>query len=400
MQWVDEAAFAHREKIIELMRQHVARRPDDARGWLSLAEGLRVAGLIDEALARLDDATARFPDNARLRFCQALALQERGDITRTLQALDATLSIAPDHRAARIARCQLLLKSRPKGSAMQVLDGLEGFVGRNLAFARLQLTALFADGALSELVTKCDHEFAPYAGDTTVAYLKAVALAKLGRADEARSVITLERFIDIAMLPVAAGFSGREAFCGQLADEIARNPDFVPDPRGKATREGLLTWHVSNAASPAVGALLAQIKNHVDGYIARLGDGTDHFVQAKPDIAKLAAWGVLTDADGHQKSHLHPSGWLSGVFYVEARRPPGESAYRGPLLLGALDEEEVDPPWGTREVEPIPGRIVLFPSYLPHATIPPGIAGRRIVVAFDVVPVQAAARSADIEHVA
>lgn len=399
MQWIDEAPFAHRQKIIELARQYVAHRPGDAQGWFSLAEALRTTGLVDEALACLDDAVARFPDNARLRFCQALALQERGDFPRTLQALDATLSIAPDHRAARITRCQLLIKSRPKGGAMQVLDGVEAFVGRNLALARLQLTALFSDNALPELVAKSEHELAQYAGDTTITYLQAVALARLGRADEARSVITLDRFIDIAMLPVPAGFSSREAFCDQLAAEIARNPDFIPDPRGKATREGLLTWHVRNAESPAVEALLAQIKKQVDGYIARLGDSTHSFAKAKPDKAKLAAWGVLTEADGHQKSHLHPSGWLSGVFYVEAPRPPGESAFRGPLLLGALDEEEVDPPWGTLEVEPIPGRIVLFPSYLPHATMPPGITGRRIVVAFDVVPMQKAER-VDIERVA
>jgi hypothetical protein len=44
------------------------------------------------------------------------------------------------------------------------------------------------------------------------------------------------------------------------------------------------------------------------------------------------------------------------------------------------------PPWGVQEIEPVPGRLLLFPSFLPHATEPTGIAGARISVAFDVVP--------------
>ena len=59
-------------------------------------------------------------------------------------------------------------------------------------------------------------------------------------------------------------------------------------------------------------------------------------------------------------------------FYVAAPRPSGENAYRGPLVLGVLDssDQEIKPPWGTLEVEPVPGRLVMFPSYVPHATLP------------------------------
>ena len=54
----------------------------------------------------------------------------------------------------------------------------------------------------------------------------------------------------------------------------------------------------------------------------------------------------------------------------------------------ALDPQThgVDPPWETREIEPVPGRLVLFPSYVPHATQPSGLEGERISIAFDVVP--------------
>ncbi|MEI9996940.1 MAG: putative 2OG-Fe(II) oxygenase [Rhizomicrobium sp.] len=88
--------------------------------------------------------------------------------------------------------------------------------------------------------------------------------------------------------------------------------------------------------------------------------------------------------------HGHPGGWISGVYYVDAPRLPGENAYRGALIVGAIDTKQhgFEPPWGTRAIEPVPGRLVLFPSYVSHATEPTGIDGARISVAFDVVPIR------------
>jgi putative 2-oxoglutarate-Fe(II)-dependent oxygenase superfamily protein len=54
------------------------------------------------------------------------------------------------------------------------------------------------------------------------------------------------------------------------------------------------------------------------------------------------------------------------------------------MEIGGLS---VDPPWGTREIRPVPGRLVLFPSYVPHATIATGSTDKRICIAFDVTPV-------------
>jgi hypothetical protein len=75
------------------------------------------------------------------------------------------------------------------------------------------------------------------------------------------------------------------------------------------------------------------------------------------------------------------------VFYVSAPKLSGQSAYQGALKVGVLDDTfGSSAPWGIREIEPVPGRLVLFPSYTPHATEPSGIQGARICVAFDIVP--------------
>jgi uncharacterized protein (TIGR02466 family) len=138
----------------------------------------------------------------------------------------------------------------------------------------------------------------------------------------------------------------------------------------------------------AIEALIAQIKRAAQDYEHRISASDNIFSATRPKWARLDIWAVVCGRDGRQKAHLHPHGWLSGVYYVTAPRPAGANLYRGPLILGALDPHAhgVEPPWGTREIEPVPGRLVLFPSYLPHATQPSGVDGVRISVAFDVVP--------------
>jgi len=386
MHWTKETPPTFRPQIIELSRQLIGRQPDKAAGWLALANALSASGAHDEALACLADAIPRFPGDADLQYCQAHTLEARGDMERALEVTKALLTLAPSHRDAYELCCRLTVMLAPNGRVVHDLrqvtmpDDHDGYI------MRLQLRAMYRDGAMEELLLQCDRCLALVPGDTSATYFKAIALAKLGRAPEARSVLSLDRLVEISMLSTPAGFPSLQAFCDQLAAEISSNRNFVRDPRSKATREGFQTHYLRSLDAPGVEVLLEQIKSQVEAYSARLGDNDGEFATAKPDNAKLVAWAIASDAEGHQMPHHHPSGWLSGVFYVQGLRR--NNAFCGPLILGAVDED-IDPPWGVREIEPLPGRVVLFPSYVPHATLPPGVGvGRRIVVAFDVAPIQ------------
>src|SRR5262249_16600266 len=119
---------------------------------------------------------------------------------------------------------------------------------------------------------------------------------------------------------------------------------------------------------------------------ASLPPELDHpFIKKRPKRACLNAWAVVYPGDGRQVAHIHPDSWLTGVYYVSAPKP-SEHVRNGCLVLGALEIGglNVGPPWGTRNINPVPGRLVLFPAYVPHATIPTRSSERRICVAFDV----------------
>jgi hypothetical protein len=96
------------------------------------------------------------------------------------------------------------------------------------------------------------------------------------------------------------------------------------------------------------------------------------------------SWSVRLQPQGYHVSHTHPKGWISSAFYVSVP-PPDDlgTAPAGCLRLGTPPSElGLDlPPY--LDVEPQPGRLVLFPSTMWHQTVP-FARGERLVLAFDV----------------
>jgi len=243
------------------------------------------------------------------------------------------------------------------------------------------------DGDFSAIAARCRAVLADNPIDTDARCFLAHALARRGAAAEARAVMAIEELVRIEDLPGPAGHDSGVGFRHALAAEIRRNHTLERDPKNKAIHGGLQTNGLGLPGEPAVAALIEQIRAAVDRYRDSLQGSHDPFIVSAPQTASLHQWAVIYDASGYQTSHRHPKGWLSGVYYVSAPRDADAAGYHGALLVGAPQAKVASPPpWGISRVEPVPGRIVLFPSFVPHATEPCGADGERISVAFDVVP--------------
>jgi hypothetical protein len=93
---------------------------------------------------------------------------------------------------------------------------------------------------------------------------------------------------------------------------------------------------------------------------------------------------VLLKSGGRHSNHIHPQGWISSALYIELP-PRGEPKDAGWLTLGEPDEKlGLDLP-PRRTIEPKPGQLVLFPSWMWHGT-KPFQDGERLTIAFDVAP--------------
>lgn len=123
--------------------------------------------------------------------------------------------------------------------------------------------------------------------------------------------------------------------------------------------------------------------------VAKLPDDPTHpFLKRKSVRLDVAgSWSVRLRSGGHHVSHVHHEGWMSSAYY--SRLPPSGAGERerheGWIQFGVPPENyAIDLP-PRRIIEPQPGRLVLFPSYMWHGTLP-FQSGDRLTAAFDYQP--------------
>ena len=141
---------------------------------------------------------------------------------------------------------------------------------------------------------------------------------------------------------------------------------------------------------PAIRALLQAFTLPIEDYCSHLGSDAAHPLSARnAGVASLfSAWSVQLRREGFHVNHVHPQGWLSSAYYVAVpEETRDESLKSGWLKFG---ETRYPVPGATAEgvVQPLPGRLVLFPSYMWHGTTPIHGDQTRTTIAFDAVPGQ------------
>ena len=99
----------------------------------------------------------------------------------------------------------------------------------------------------------------------------------------------------------------------------------------------------------------------------------------KPRLDSL--WANLLKAGGQHSGHIHPHSIISGTFYVEVPRGSGAIRFedpRLPLMMAA-------PPRGDTfvTVEPRPGLLLLWESWLRHEVLPGSGRGERLSISFN-----------------
>jgi uncharacterized protein (TIGR02466 family) len=247
-------------------------------------------------------------------------------------------------------------------------------------------------GTPENMIPICQAALERAPGHVQARYELAVTFAILGKPDAARQLIDIDKFVTVTVtdVPTPTGYADSAAFEAALAEEVLSDPTLQRDPVGNATRDGYHSLSLPKAGQRAVATLLEQVRLAVDSVEAELANARDDdaFCALRPKRARLQAWSIVQPSDGHQMAHIHPAGWLSGVYYVKIPGKSGPEPRSGNLVLGSIKYADIDPPWGLRDISPVPGRLVMFPSYVPHATIPTGSTDPRICIAFDVVPLK------------
>jgi tetratricopeptide (TPR) repeat protein len=202
---------------------------------------------------------------------------------------------------------------------------------------------------------------------------------------EVTALVDPARWLRATRPAVPRGFDER------LAAELLAHPGLAPLPASKATTgAGNRIDRLQQVGGPLARELLRSIGEAVDAYAAARGDAASHpMIAYRPASTRMNAWAVIVREDGHEDWHVHPDGWLSGVYYVSIPPPgPGAGQRAGTIEFGPhpFAGRRAGCPWRRRSVAPRTGMLLLFPSYYAHRTYPTGTAEPRVCVAFDVVP--------------
>ncbi len=351
-----------------------------ARGAATMAARLEMLFALVEA-DRFDEAVAYAQsrpagENAEWDGLLAQALINLDRPLDALARIDASLARREDD-GLRAIRAELLLQIG-RGDAGAAVDHVLANTSQALSADMVaNLVKRHGPAAMLSLLEDQPARFKP----ATWMESRLRCLIELGRHAEAGAMIDASRYLWQGMIEPPPGFD-RESFHQALLADIGRMPSLRPDPAGKATRKGMQTVCVLEGRPQAVPLLLAQLRKAVDRYVAALAGDDSLFARAVPPRAELHCWTVLLERGGGQTAHIHPSGWLSGCYYVATP----EDGDGGGCLNIPLAPPRQTPSWTPRLIRPEPGKLALFPSYFRHAVTPHQSDDKRVCFSFDVVP--------------
>lgn len=201
----------------------------------------------------------------------------------------------------------------------------------------------------------------------------------------------LAKLIHRASLTPPPGFSSIAELNGALAEALRNDPSLAYEPAGKATRKGKQTGLLLDQPRQPFIVFEQMLRKAIDAHFDSLQRIPGHpYLGMIPSSYQIILWGTLLADGGHQHSHIHAGGWMSGVYYVEL--PAGvaksdDESHAGWIEFGHPPPEfdaEFEPQ--TVFFEPREGEALFFPSYYFHRTVPFSGTAERISLAFDVKP--------------
>ena len=170
--------------------------------------------------------------------------------------------------------------------------------------------------------------------------------------------------------------------------KVLKSYDFVWQPASKSTTGGYHTsGNLFNSKNLEIKRLEAIIKEKIKVYRTQHKKNKDFFITKWPVKNEIEAWHVKLLKKGFQTSHIHPSGWLSGCFYLKI--PSDLKKDEGAIKFTLFGYDyPFDQKLPVYTYTPKVFDLVLFPSSLFHETIPFSSQQERHVIAFDIMPKQ------------
>ena len=331
----------------------------------------------------------RAPKTAELLLSKAYFLAHEKRADEAHQAYRDALALEPDNRIAATGVGNTLNMMKRHGEAQAVLEALLARHGDDPNLLISVAEAAIAAGDPQKAASFCEKSIALAPHDQVALAILGTAWRMLGdeRDENLNGYDSLIRIYD---LEPPEGFSDMESYNGELNAWLDRMHPTTREYLEQSLRNGTQTPDkLFGAGHDLVERLQVRIREAVGRYIADMKPDDKHPLLSRRarNFDYTGSWSSRLRDCGFHTNHVHPEGWISSCYYVAL--PPAVEDHQGRqgwIKFGepALDVTLKEPI--RRAIQPRPGRLVLFPSYMWHGTIPFHDTEPRTTIAFDVIP--------------
>ncbi len=172
-----------------------------------------------------------------------------------------------------------------------------------------------------------------------------------------------------------------ERLLGELAHSIRTLAD--DDEAGRRWssehRYAGYTSYASLNDLPKRDPAFADLAKLLTGHATKFARECAFELARKPRLDSL--WVNLLKSGGQHSGHIHPHSILSGTLYVEVPKNPGAIRFedpRLPLMMAAPPRAET-----FVTVQPRPGLLLMWESWLRHEVLPGTSKGERLSISFN-----------------
>lgn len=363
----------------------VAIDPHHAGAHRNIARLLRERGDLQTAISHFRQAVSAAPDNADDIAALANAVAEDGNLEEAEMLYRKAASKGDSAGILSNLAWVLLERGQPNqalAAAEQALHSDATLVGGHYHRALILLELDRPDAALDAVAAALKLSSRHVRSHA----LQGLILERLGRHESVTTLFNYDRYIGQYALP-----DGRDLLAG-LAKAVRADPSLLMDRPNRATRGGSQTLALATDATSVFAQLRTHILSFMQDYLAKLSESDHPFftepIQVSPD--RLVMWGVVLETAGYQNPHNHPSGVLSGVCYIDVPAEIQSGAEDGWIEFGASNVRDASGRFvlgqHRKRFQPVPGKLLIFPSHFWHRTIPYRYQGQRISIAFDLLP--------------
>ena len=367
----------------DALKNYIPQNGIDAEAITNLALVALEEGDINEAEIHYRMAANLAPETFVTHYNLGKFLQMHGELNAALAEFDRCLEIIPNAIEAIIAKAETLKgKGETEMSRELYIKTLENHkVSKEQAIATIK--PLLAEALERNDLESCGQYLSMVSNEIRSDFRVRSIMHDLTKELQAHFGDG-ENLYDPREMVKSTYLCSDQDFLDVIKDHVLSNKSLIENRPGKPTRAGRQTHEIMETSTKELATLKEQLKAKLIEYAMNLPDSIK---PSSNSVFKISGWAVSLASGGYQIRHSHPEAIASGVFYVsiptdmiqEESKDPGSLYFSS--RQGNNEQKELC-------IKPENGMLVLFPSYMPHETIPFESIQERLCIAVNLIPIK------------